>query len=78
VRSHSIDNTARPGSRPRLACLGKAVNTAARVMTLAAGGQIVASDSLAAACGPRAGEVRSVELKGLGAPTTVVTVDWQH
>ena len=57
---------------------GMAVNTAARVMTLAAGGQIMASDSLADACGPRAGEVRSVELKGLGAPTTVVTVNWQQ
>jgi class 3 adenylate cyclase len=57
---------------------GMAVNTAARVMTLAAGGQIMASESLADACGPRAGEVRSVELKGLGAPTTVVTVNWQQ
>lgn len=57
---------------------GMAVNTAARVMTLAAGGQIVASESLLDACGPRAGEVRSVELKGLGAATTVVTVDWRH
>ena len=57
---------------------GMAVNTAARVMTLARGGQIIASESLVDACGPRAGEVRSVELKGLGVPTTVVTVDWQQ
>lgn len=56
---------------------GMAVNTAARVMTLAAGGQIVVSDSLAAACGDRASDPRSVELKGLGAPTTVVDVAWR-
>ena len=55
---------------------GMAVNTAARVMSLAAGGQIIASDSLIGACGPRAGELRSVELKGLTAPTTVITVAW--
>ena len=56
---------------------GMAVNTAARVMSLAAGGQIVVSDTLADACGERAGDLRSVELKGLGAPTNVVDVIWR-
>jgi class 3 adenylate cyclase len=57
---------------------GMAVNTAARVMSLAAGGQIFASDSLVNACGARASEPRSVELKGLGTPTTVITVQWEQ
>lgn len=57
---------------------GMAVNTAARVMTLASGGQIVVSESLSAECGERARDPRSIELKGLGAPTTVIDVNWQH
>jgi class 3 adenylate cyclase len=56
---------------------GMAVNTAARVMGLASGGEIVASDSVAAVCGTRAVDPRSIELKGLAAPTPVVTVMWQ-
>ena len=56
---------------------GMAVNTAARVMSLADGGEIVATDIFADVSGARVSEARSVELKGLSEPTHVVDVLWQ-
>lgn len=56
---------------------GMAVNTAARVMSLAGGGDIVATDTLAEACETQASASRTVELKGLSEPTHVVDVLWR-
>jgi class 3 adenylate cyclase len=54
-----------------------AVNTAARVMSLADGGEIVATDTFADVSGAPVSESRPVELKGLSEPTHVVDVLWR-
>ena len=56
---------------------GMAVNTTARVMSVANGGEIVATDALSTACGSRASEPRRVELKGVGEETTIVDIAWR-
>lgn len=54
---------------------GIAINTAARIMALAGGGEIVASANAASAAG-RDGTPREVELRGVGNPVAVVSVPW--
>ena len=56
---------------------GLAVNTAARVMSLAAGGEIMATAELMHAS-PQSASPREVRLKGVSEPVTVVTVEWEH
>jgi class 3 adenylate cyclase len=58
---------------------GKGVHQAARIGSLADGGEIVASaPTLAAlATGVIASEPRTVRLKGLSSPVDVVTIDWR-
>ena len=56
---------------------GMAVNTTARVMSVAKGGEIVATGALSTACGSRASEPRRVELKGVGEETTIVDIAWR-
>lgn len=56
---------------------GMAVNTAARVMSLAGGSEIVATDTLAEGSERRASASRTVELKGLSEPTNVVNIAWR-
>ena len=56
---------------------GMAVNTTARVMTLAAGGEIVATSDLADACEDGASPPRVAELKGISTPTSVINVLWR-
>lgn len=55
---------------------GMAVNTAARVMSLAAGEEIVATAGLVPAS-EQASPPREVRLKGVSDPVTVVTVRWE-
>jgi class 3 adenylate cyclase len=57
---------------------GKGVHAAARIGALAGAAEIVASlDTVAGLDGARHGEPRSVELKGLGAPVDVVSLEWR-
>jgi class 3 adenylate cyclase len=58
---------------------GKGVHAAARIGALATGGEIVASLETAREAGDAArfGDPRSVELKGLGEPVDVVSLEWQ-
>ena len=57
---------------------GKGVHVAARIMGAAGGGEIVTSAETAAAVSDAvASSPRTLELKGLGAPVEVVTVDWR-
>lgn len=57
---------------------GKGVHVAARIMSAAGGGEIVTSAETAAAVSDSvASPPRRLELKGLGAPVEVVTVDWR-
>jgi class 3 adenylate cyclase len=58
---------------------GKGVHVAARIAGAAGGGEIVASRETAEAAGPdlSTSATRPLELKGLGAPVEVVTVDWR-
>jgi class 3 adenylate cyclase len=57
---------------------GKGVHVAARIMSAAGGGEIVTSAETAAAVSDAvASSPRTLELKGLGAPVEVVTVDWR-
>jgi class 3 adenylate cyclase len=59
---------------------GKGVHEAARIGSLADGGQIVASEPTLAAVGARvsASDPRTVSLKGLSSPVDVVTIDWRE
>jgi class 3 adenylate cyclase len=56
---------------------GLAVNTAARVMSLAVGGEIVATAETVPA-NEHASPPRAVQLKGVSDPVTVVTVGWKE
>jgi class 3 adenylate cyclase len=57
---------------------GKGVHVAARIAAVATGGEILASAETAAAVNDAtASSPRTLELKGLGAPVDVVSVDWR-
>jgi len=58
---------------------GRGVHEAARVGALAAGGEIVATESTVEAAGDGVGfsEPREVSLKGIAEPVNVVTVEWR-
>jgi len=56
---------------------GKGVHVAARIATLAQGGEIVASAATASLAGSRAfAESRAVSLKGVSGEVEVVSVAW--
>jgi class 3 adenylate cyclase len=70
---HSAEVTEREGDYG-----GKGVHVAARIMGAAGGGEIVASAETAAALSDAAtSSPRTLELKGVGTPVEVVTVDWR-
>jgi class 3 adenylate cyclase len=58
--------------------LGKGVHEAARIGAAAAGGEILATESVIAAAAGRypTGELRLLELKGLATPLVTTSVDW--
>jgi class 3 adenylate cyclase len=57
---------------------GRGVHAAARIGALGGAGEIVASAAtLDGRRDVRAGDARTVELKGLSEPVEVVTVDWR-
>ncbi|MCA1832149.1 MAG: adenylate/guanylate cyclase domain-containing protein [Actinomycetota bacterium] len=58
---------------------GKAVHEAARIASLAPGGQILASLQSVESFGTRfvVSEARSVQLKGISKPVDLVTIDWR-
>ena len=58
---------------------GKGVHVAARIAAAASDGEIVASAETAAAAGGAtpASAPRTLELKGLGTPVDVVSIDWR-
>lgn len=68
---HSGSATERDGDY-----FGMAVNTTARVMSLAAGDEIMATTQTVPS-GTSAGPPQEVRLKGVSEPVTVVTVHWQ-
>jgi class 3 adenylate cyclase len=71
---YTAEVTARDGDY-----FGRGVHEAARVATVAAGDEIVASEAALVAAGDRfdATERRAVQLKGLEAPVEVATVTWR-
>lgn len=58
---------------------GRGVHEAARIASVAAGGEIIASRQTmnAARDSPTFSNERTVELKGLALPITIVSIDWQ-
>jgi class 3 adenylate cyclase len=56
---------------------GKGVHEAARIASLAAGGEIVASRATSAGSRYETSEPREVRVRGISEPVEVVTVDWR-
>jgi class 3 adenylate cyclase len=55
---------------------GKGVHEAARISSLAGGGEILASRDTAVGSRYQTSEPRTVELKGISEPVDIVTIDW--
>jgi class 3 adenylate cyclase len=66
-----------PATRSGSGYRGKGVHEAARIATLAAGEQILASQVTAAGASFVASEPRTVHLKGLSEPVQVVAIEWR-
>jgi class 3 adenylate cyclase len=55
---------------------GKGVHEAARIAGVAAGGEIIASETTVAGTSFRSSAPRQVVLKGLSEPVAIVSIDW--
>ncbi len=84
-RAHGFAPTVRIGvhtaaaSRSGRAYRGKGVHEAARIASLAGGGEILASvDTVAGTSTSTVSETRAVRLKGISEPIEVVAIDWRQ